>query len=259
MSLSPTPPLPHFPTPSPSLSQEFWTGARDIIPLVVGAVPFGIIFGTLATNNGLSSLATVAMSAFVFAGSSQFIAAGMIAAKTGWLLIVLTTFVVNLRHLLYAVSLVPYVKTLPQRWKIPLAFLLTDEAFAVVIRRYELKNEPKEKSSFKHWYYLGAALTMYLNWLLCTLLGITLGQMIPDATEWGLDFAMSVTFIGMVVPYLKNKPMVISVVVAGLVALLTASFPNKLGLMLAALSGIAAGVLSERVLKGNNNLTGDNL
>ena len=100
---------------------------------------------------------------------------------------------------------------------------------------------------------------MYLNWLLCTLLGITLGQMIPDATEWGLDFAMSVTFIGMVVPYLKNKPMVISVVVAGLVALLTASFPNKLGLMLAALSGIAAGVLSERVLKGNSNLTGDNI
>jgi len=221
---------------------EFWTGARDIIPLLVGAVPFGIIFGTLAINNGLSPAGTLAMSAFVFAGSSQFIAAGMIATKTGWLLIVLTTFVVNLRHLLYAVSLVPYVKALPQRWKVLLGFFLTDEAFAVVIRRYEAK----DKSPFMHWYYLGAALAMYLNWQLCTLLGITLGQMIPDAAGWGLDFAMSVTFIGMVIPYLKNKPMVIAVVAAGAVAVLSASLPNKLGLMLAAFVGISAGVISER-------------
>lgn len=236
-------------------SQEFWLGARDIIPLIVGAIPFGIIFGTLATTNGLSAGATLAMSAFVFAGSSQFIAAGMIATQTGWLLIVLTTFVVNLRHLLYAVSLVPYVKILPQRWKVPLAFLLTDEAFAVVIRRYEAK----EKGAHKHWYFLGAALAMYLNWQLCTLLGITLGQMIPNAAEWGLDFAMSVTFIGMVVPYLKNKPMVIAVVVAGSAALLMAALPNKLGLMLAAIAGISAGVLSEQLFgdKSPNNITGN--
>ena len=122
-------------TRSVSPSQEFWGGARDIIPLIVGAIPFGIIFGTLATNNGLSPTAALAMSGFVFAGSSQFIAAGMVAANTSWLLIVLTTFVVNLRHLLYAVSLVPYIKHLPQRWKVPLAFLLTDEAYAIAIGR----------------------------------------------------------------------------------------------------------------------------
>lgn len=226
----------------PSPKREFWTGARDILPLIIGAIPFGIIFGTLATTSGLSPAGTLGMSALVFAGSSQFIAAGLIAAKTGWLLIVLTTFVVNLRHLLYAVSLVPYVKTLSQRWKIPLAFLLTDESFAVVIRRYE----SLEPSPYKHWYYLGAALAMYLNWQLCTVLGITLGQLIPNATDWGLDFAMSVTFIGMVIPYLKNKPMVIAVVVAGLIALVGAPLPHKLGLMLAALSGITAGVVSEK-------------
>ncbi|MGD1895852.1 MAG: AzlC family ABC transporter permease [Phormidesmis sp.] len=230
---------------APSAWREFWTGARDIIPLVVGAIPFGIIFGTLATNNGLSPAATLAMSAFVFAGSSQFIAAGMLAVKTGWLLIVLTTFVVNLRHLLYAVSLVPYIKQLPQTWKVPLAFLLTDEAFAVVIRRYE----SEDTAPFKHWYYLGAALAMYLNWQLCTVLGITLGQLIPNAADWGLDFAMSVTFIGMVIPYLKRQPMVIAVVVAGLVALLSASLPHKLGLMLAAVMGIGAGVVSERLFR----------
>ncbi|MEO0408654.1 MAG: AzlC family ABC transporter permease [Cyanobacteria bacterium P01_A01_bin.135] len=225
--------------------REFWTGARDILPLILGAIPFGIIFGTLAPVSGLSVAATAIMSALVFAGSAQFIAVGMVAAGTGWPLIVLTTFVVNLRHLLYAVSLVPYVKRLPQRWKVPLAFWLTDEAFAVAIRRYQ----SRDRSPFRHWYYLGAALTMYTNWQICTWLGVTLGQAIPDATSWGLDFAMSVTFIGMVIPYLKTRPMGLAVVVAGVVAVLAAPLPHKLGLILAALAGIGAGVWSERVFK----------
>lgn len=233
--------------------REFLTGARDIFPLIVGAIPFGIIFGTLAITSGLSPLATLAMSAIVFAGSSQFIAAGMIAAGSGWLLIVLTAFVVNLRHLLYAVSLVPYVKALPQKWKIPLAFWLTDEAYVVAIRRYETQesaqdrsqNQSPDNAQFKHWYYLGAALTMYVNWQLCTLMGITVGQLIPNAAEWGLDFAMSVTFIGMVIPYVKNKPMAAAVVVSGVAALAAYSLPHKLGLMVAALCGIAAGVVVE--------------
>ncbi|MEO0828296.1 MAG: AzlC family ABC transporter permease [Cyanobacteria bacterium J06639_16] len=223
---------------------EFLAGARDIFPLIVGAIPFGIIFGTLASSNGLSVGGTLAMSAIVFAGSSQFIAAGMIAAGTGWLLIVLTAFVVNLRHLLYSVSLVPHVKALSQRWKVILGFLLTDEAFAIVIRRYEAR----DRSPFKHWYYLGAALAMYINWQLSTLLGITVGQLIPNAAEWGLDFAMSVTFLGMTILYVKTKPMGMAVVVAGLVALLANPLPHKLGLMVAAIAGILAGVYSERVL-----------
>ncbi|MEL6814964.1 MAG: AzlC family ABC transporter permease [Cyanobacteria bacterium J06598_3] len=213
-----------------------------MIPLIVGAIPFGIIFGTLAITSGLSVGATLAMSAFVFAGSSQFIAAGLVAAKTGWLLIVLTTFVVNLRHLLYAVSLVPYVKQLPQHWKVPLGFWLTDESFAVAIRRYE----QADNSAYKHWYYLGASLAMYANWQLCTLLGITAGQLIPNAAGWGLDFAMSVTFIGMIVPYLKNKPMWIAVIVAGVMAVVANPLPHKLGLMVAAIAGILSGILSER-------------
>lgn len=221
---------------------EFWAGARDIFPMLVGSVPFGIIFGTLAINSGLSVSGTLVMSALVFAGSAQFIAVGMIATGTGWLLIVLTTFVVNLRHLLYAVSLVPHIKALSQRWKVPLAFWLTDEAFAVVIRRYDAA----DRSPFKHWYYLGAALTMYLNWQLCTLIGITAGQMIPNAAEWGLDFAMSATFIGIIMPYLKNRPMVAAVITAGLVAVLASALPYKLGLILAAMTGIAAGVYTEK-------------
>jgi 4-azaleucine resistance transporter AzlC len=222
---------------------EFLAGCRGVIPLVIGAVPFGVIFGTLSGSSGLSFGATLAMSAFVFAGSSQFIALGLLSSGTALPLIILTTLVVNLRHMLYAVSLVPYVQKLPQIWKLLLGFWLTDEAFAVAIARYP---QP-DTSPHKHWYHLGAATFMYANWLLCTLIGLTLGQFIPNARNWGLDFAMSVTFIGMAIPYLIHKPMVIAVLVAGISSLFTHSLPHQLGLMVSTLMGITAGVLSERL------------
>src|SRR5512141_2115262 len=95
---------------------EFWGGVRDTFPLVVGAIPFGIIFGALAVTSGITPGAALAMSAIVFAGSSQFIAAGLVASGTPILVIILTTLVVNLRHALYAASLGPHMKHLPQRW-----------------------------------------------------------------------------------------------------------------------------------------------
>jgi len=235
------------PERSPTPVTEFWAGARDIFPLIVGAIPFGIIFGTLAIGSGLSPGAAVAMSAIVFAGSSQFIAVGMVAAGSGWLLIVLTAFVVNLRHLLYAITLLPYVKPLSQRWKVGLGFWLTDEAFAVAIRRYE----KRDRSPFKHWYYLGAAFTMYANWQLCTLVGISVGRLIPNAAQWGLDFAMSVTFIGMIIPYLNSTPMGVAVITAGLMSLGAHGLPHQLGLLVAAMAGILAGVVAERLQHPN--------
>lgn len=227
--------------------QELLAGARDIVPLIVGAIPFGIIFGTLAQGSGLSFGAALGMSAFVFAGSSQFIALGLLAAGSALPLIVLTTVVVNLRHMLYAASLLPYVQGESQRWKAAIAFLLTDEAFAVTIRRYRQPDFNHQK----HWYYLGAGVAMYINWIFCTLLGLTVGQLIPNAAAWGLDFAMVATFIGMVVPYATTRPMLGAIAVAGLVAVLANGLPHKLGLMVAAIAGVAAGYWFEaRLSKG---------
>lgn len=228
-----------------SVPSELLAGVRDTIPLIIGAIPFGLILGTLASGSGLSPVATMAMSAFVFAGSAQFIAIGLLAAGTGWPLIVLTTFVVNLRHLLYAASLLPYVSHLSQFWRVPLAFWLTDETFAIVINRY---NRP-DPVTHKHWYYLGSALAMYLNWQLCTWLGLTFGRLIPDVANWGLDFALPVTFIGMIIPYLKNKPMGAAVLLAGVTAVLAQPLPHKLGLMLATLAGISGGLILEWVYR----------
>ena len=223
--------------------QEFLAGARDIFPLIVGAIPFGIIFGTLAQSSGLSFAGTMAMSVFVFAGSSQFIALGLLATGTALPVIILTTFIVNLRHLLYSVSLVPHVQLLPQRWKVIIGFWLTDEAFAVAINRYN----SSDRSNYRHWYYLGAALFMYVNWQLSTLAGLLFGQLIPNAASWGLDFAMSVTFIGMIIPYIKSSPMMVTVVVSGIVSLFAYRLPHQLGLIVAALAGIVAGQVTASV------------
>lgn len=225
--------------------REFWSGAKQTIPLIVGAIPFGLIFGTLADTSGLSFWGALAMSAFVFAGSSQFIALGLLGAGSPVGIIVLTTLVVNLRHLLYAVGLVPYLQSLGPAWKLALAFWLTDETFMVAIQRYQ----QRDRSLYKHWFQLGSALAMYGNWQLCTWLGLTLGQNLPNAASWGLDFAMVATFIGMTIPYLTNRPMVATVLVSATVALVARALPHQLGLMVAAIAGIIVGVILENRLK----------
>lgn len=223
-----------------SPSAEFWSGARDTIPVIVGAIPFGIIFGALAINAGLPIWATLAMSLFVFAGSSQFVAAGLIGQGAGVLVIVVTTFVVNLRHGLYSASIGPYLASLPQRWLLPLGFWLTDETYAVVVQRYARADD----SAHKHWYHLGSSIAMYLNWQVCTVIGIIAGTRLQGMADWGLEFAMVVTFIGIVVPLLRNVPMVLCAVVAGGVSLWLREWPNQIGLMLGALSGIAIAMLA---------------
>lgn len=220
---------------------EFLAGAKATLPLVIGAFPFGLIFGALSITSGISIPGTIALSLFVFAGSAQFIGVGLVAASASIPVIVLTTFVVNLRHALYSATLAPYVKHLPQRWLLPLAYMLTDESFVVASTHY---TEPGDLTH-KHWYYLASNVTLFVCWQIFTWLGIFAGSHIPDPTRFGLDFAMSVTFIGMMVPLIKTRPVLAAVVVASIVAVLTFTLPNKIGLIIAALSGVAAGVITE--------------
>lgn len=227
---------------SPTRRAALFAGARDTFPLLVGAWPFGLIFGALAVTSGFSPWGAAAMSAFVFAGSAQFIAVGLVAASTPAVVIILTTFVVNLRHMLYSATLAPHLDKLPRGWLLPLGFWLTDESFVVAAKRFT----KVEHSQDKHWYLLGSELVMYANWQLVTWMGILAGQALRDPGSWGLEFALVVTFIGMLVPMVKSRPALASVLVAGSTALLANGLPNQFGLLLAALLGIAAGVLAER-------------
>lgn len=222
---------------------QFFKGAKDTFPLIVGAIPFGIIFGTLAATAGLSFGATMGMSMFVFAGASQFVCVSLLTAGTVWPMIVLTTFVVNLRHMLYGATMVPFYKGLNPLWKMVLAFGLTDETFAVAVRRYN-KNDG---APGKHYYNLGSMVFMYVNWNLCTFIGLTAGNTFPGISEWGLDFAMPATFIGIVIPYLVSKPMWAAAITAGAVSIMAGGLPHKLGLMVAALVGVTVGVVCEKI------------
>jgi 4-azaleucine resistance transporter AzlC len=219
--------------------RTFWAGVRAVLPLLMGVVPFGMIYGVLAINAGLTTLSAQMMSSIVFAGSAQFITAQLVREAVPGLVIVLTIAVVNLRHILYSASVAPYVRALPMRWKVLLSYLLTDEAYAVTILHYE----KEDSHPAGHWFFLGSGLTLWTSWQLSTAAGILLGTTLPES--WPLDFALPVTFIALIVPALKDRPAIAASLTAGVVALFAYSLPYKLGLMIAGVLGILVGTLLE--------------
>ncbi len=223
---------------------EFWGGVRAQLPILLGTMPFGMIYGIAATNAGLPVEVALGMSLIVFAGSSQFVAAELFAGGTPGAIIVLTTFVVNLRHMLYSASLAPYLRHLGRAWKYLLAFLLTDEAYAVSITHYEANATAPARGTARHWYTLGAGITLWVTWQISTAAGVLLGAQVPPS--WGLDFTLALTFIALLVPTLKDRPTVLAALVAGIAALAGRGLPYNLGLIVAVLAGIAAGVGAEQ-------------
>lgn len=218
---------------------EFADGARDTIPMMVGAAPFGVIFGTLVTSGPLDLWQGQLMSLAVFAGSAQFIALGLIAGHAGFVVVWATTCVVNVRHLLYSATLAPYVAHLPARWRWTLAALLTDEVFAVAYSHY--RHAPP--GAIGPHYFLGSGVAMYVNWQLWTLAGLVFGAAFPRLQSLGLDFAMVATFIAIVVPQLVALRYVAAAATAGLLAMLCAAWPYKLGLLAAVAGGVAVGLV----------------
>lgn len=125
-------PQPHHPT----RRQEWLAGLRGVAPLLVGAIPFGLIYGVLAMRASLPASMAQGMSAIIFAGSAQFITTQLLTEQAPLLVILLTATIVNLRHMLYSASMAPYLQSLHWGWKALLAYLLTDEAYVVAISRY---------------------------------------------------------------------------------------------------------------------------
>ena len=224
--------------------REFWAGVRAQIPILIGVIPFGAIYGALAISAGLPVAAAQAMSALVFAGSSQFVATGLFAAAAPWPVIVLTTLIINLRHVWYSASIAPYLAHLPRRWKLPLAYLLTDEAYVVAIQRY---TRPATEPDRRHFYLAGTGLALWVAWQISTAIGVFVGAQVPPA--WNLDFALPLTFIALLATAISDRPAALAAVVAGGVAVLTAGLPYQLGLMLAAAAGIVVGTLAARRLR----------
>lgn len=221
-----------------SSAQEFRAGALAELPLLLGVVPFGLIYGVLGLAAGLPAWAVVVMCSVLFAGSSQIVFAQLWGAQAPAMVIGATVGIVNLRHALYSASVSPYLRELPLRWKLLLSYLLTDEAYAAAIGR--LMNGPA--TPHRHWFLFGTGLTLWACWQLSALAGVLVGAAIPSA--WSLDFSLALTFIAIVVPSLRKRSEVIAALTAAMVALLTQGMPHKLWIITAAASGLAAGAWS---------------
>ena len=226
-----------------SARREFLAGCRDEAPLLLGVAPFGMIYGIAALAAGVPAWLAQLASAIVFAGAVQLVIVQMLAAGAGFIPIALTSGLLNLRHVLYSASMAEYVRHLPRRWRLLLAYVLTDEAYAVAVLRYQQRHAGEADQAehtdsgtpaadatadLRHWYFLGAGFTLWAGWQLSTAAGLLFGATIPP--EWELDFAVPLTFIALLTLLLRERAGQAAALVAGLGALAFASLPYKLGL-----------------------------
>ncbi len=234
-----------------SPGREFAAGVKAEAPILLGVLPFGLIFGALALQAGIPPAPALAMSSIVFAGSAQFVATQLFAAGAPAAILLLSAFVVNLRHLLYSASVAPYLSRLRPGWKGVLAYLLTDEAYAVTITHYQDKGTREQGNEgttngpedHRHWFFLGAGLALWVTWQASTAAGIFLGARIP--ASWNLEFALPMTFLALARPAVTDRPTAVAALTAGIVAVLAYGLAMRLGIIAAAAAGIAAGLLAE--------------
>ncbi|NNO00482.1 AzlC family ABC transporter permease [Vibrio sp. B1-2] len=218
----------------------FGQGALAMLPLSIAVLPWGLLAGSFAIESGLTILESQALSAVLFAGSAQLVATGMFKTGAGLLTLLITTFFITSRHFLYSVSMRSKISPLPTRWRLILGFLLTDELFAVCGQQNE--------KQFNRWYALGAGLSFYLVWNLATLVGIIAGSYIPALNELGLEFAVAATFIAIVIPNIKNIPILVAVISALVLSVSLTLWQVEGSLMLASIGAMCAGYVSEVLL-----------
>lgn len=173
--------------------ETFREGVYACLPTVLGYAGIGIAAGVVGKSVGLSVFQVALMSILVYAGSAQFIICGMLAIQAPVSAIILTTFLVNLRHFLMSMSVASHFSEEPLVTNIGIGSLLTDESYGVLMTA--IANEHKISSVWTH----GLNITAYLAWIGSTVIGAMLGNWIPDPNMLGLDFALVAMFAGLFV------------------------------------------------------------
>ena len=219
---------------------EFLAGARDIMPMLIGTMPFGLVAGVAAISAGMSAVEGIALSVLSFSGIAQLIVAQLIAAKSPMIVTVAAALVVSLRFVMYSAAMSPHLAHLDRRWRALLSFLMTDQSFAMSMRHYTDAGPARHR----HWHFLGSALTLYVSWQAAVVVGVLVGARVPPA--WSLDFAVVLCFIALLVPVARSRASLAAAVVAAAVALAAAGLPYRLALVVASVCGIAAGLVAER-------------
>jgi len=217
-------------------------GLVKTLPLALGAIPFGLAYGVVAIQAGLTVAETVLMSLVVFAGASQFMAVVMIQSGAGIPLIVASTLLVNLRHLMMGLSLSPYLSETTPRWQRVLAFGMTDESYLTSVTHYRDAGDGQANPYFM----LGSGGFIYVAWAAASLVGALVGNAVSDPLRWGLDFAMPATFLTMLLPQVVSRRLAAVVIVSALVATATyVLIPGKWYIILAVVAATLTGVLLE--------------
>lgn len=215
--------------------REWWAGALATLPFWPGAALFGLVYAVTARAAGLSGPEIVGMSLLVHAGSAQFTAVNLIAGGAGSLSVIAGTAITNARSLLIGASIAPRVAAQPLWWRLLYAFHLTDESFAVATARFLRGNLTPA-------YALGANLGMVLPWLGSAIVGVIVGATIPSPTRWGIDLVIPLTFLGLLVPLLKDCRAVGVALCGGTLALLGITFlPGTWYLVVAGIGGSIIG------------------
>jgi len=208
-------------------------------PPLIGLLPFGLVCGVAAQALGASVWGALGMSAIIFSGAAQIVAAQLITEEAPIAVIVLTCFVVGMRLMMYSAAMAPHLKPLPARWRNVLAFVLTDQAFAAAIRRFRNSGDTRNGAS----YFLGTGVLLWMTWQLSNLAGYWLGNVIPAA--WSLDFVVPLCFLALLVPALEDGPTRIAALASAVAVIALDALPMRLSLVCAGLIGIAAGLLTE--------------
>jgi len=214
-----------------------------VSPLLLGVIPFGLILGATAAVGSVGGALGWSTSWIIFGGSAQLVTIGLLDGGAAAAVVIATALVVQSRHFLYSAALAPHFRGFGAGWRYGLPYLLTDQAFAVSIVAYEELEDP----AAKRWFYIGAAMSLWIVWQITTLLGAILGAEVPES--WSLDFAIPLVFLALLMPLLKNRPALAAALTAGVVSVVAWSAPYSLGLIIGALAGIVAGMLVERAAR----------
>ena len=223
---------------------EFKNGCLQEIPLQLGVFPFGIAYGILGIEVGLTNIQTFLLSIIIFAGVSQIVFAQLFSTFTPNFMIIGTIGIVNLRHILYGVSLSSYLKKLPLKWRIILSYLITDEAFAISYKRFS----EEKKTKYMHFHLLGSGITLWISWQISTLIGIFIGPSIPISLN--LEYVIPLSFIAIVVVSINTKIKLIVFIMSALFSILLRDLPWNLWIITSALISIIIGVLISNFRKG---------
>ncbi|MEO8144528.1 MAG: AzlC family ABC transporter permease [Betaproteobacteria bacterium] len=227
----------------PLARTEFQAGLRASLPLLIAVAPFGLVTGVAMAAGGIPPLEAMAMSVLVYAGASMLAATQLIAEGAPALVVVLAAFIVNLRLLMYSASIRPYFVGVPLSRKLIVSYALVDNPYALFIQRFGAHPEAPGKFD----YFAGVAVPIWIGWQATVGLGLMVGNQLP--AEWKLEFAAPLAFIAMSIPLLRGKAMVAAAVSAGTTAVLAHGLPLRMGMALAAVVGIAAGVIAEKQFK----------